>query len=398
MGFVGSVRKLGGRIAKTGAAIGVASMAKHLTKRKGKSKSTGKHGKKTMRKRKGKRSRSHTQNMRIQETELEGISVHNDMIQTSLNMHLGRFKKIKSYGKFEYQLVTNYISEGLEGRQRVENLLQFCNLDQLMGYNQVGDSFTKLGTDLYTLNPFTKPTGSAVIGNAQYDNDAMYLDHIIGHFHFSNLQPVPAQMDLFFLTPNYDTDLDPRAAWDNLLNDQKMGQTVQTFRALATTAPPADGAAASSMVGQSPFQIKEWKKLYHAIGYKKILLQPGDQQIVKYKINYGHIIRRALIKQRNTMYLKGLTVIPMIICRGAIVEIKDTATTAMTYAETNIGMVLNAKYVLRNPPIDRFSNFRTSYQVVANDNPGAVHAAITSTDLREYVVNVADTLVSNKNN
>lgn len=393
MGFVGSARKLIGQYGRK--AIGTTAAISMGARKGSKKGGKGKGKAKVARKSKGKRGRSYTKTFRIAETEMEGISVHNDMIQTSMNMHLGKYKKLKSYGKFEYQEVEDAILFGLEGRQKVDWLMQFMNYDQIMG-NTGGNLFDKLGTDLYTLNPYRLPTGSAVIGSGNYDNDALYIDHIIGHFHFSNLTPIAAQLDLFFMTPKVDTDLDPRTAWSQLLVDNRMGQTASAYRTATTQAEALDGSALYNMVGQSPFQIKEFKKMYYSIGYKKIMLQPGEQNVVKFKINFGHIVRRAFVKERGSKFLRGLSVVPLLIQRGGIVEIMDTTTKGMTYAQTNIGVICNAKYVLKNPPIDRFSNFRSSYQVVANDAPGTAHANITTTDLKEFTVNAVDAFITNK--
>lgn len=335
------------------------------------------------------RTHAPTHTMTIPETREEGISVHNDLLLTRINMHVGRYKPIKSYGKFTYEYVTTFVSQGSEGQQTTELLPVMCNRDQLLGNTLAGNSFTSWATDPFKLNPYQLPTGSTIVTSAVQPNDAMYLDHMVGHIHFSSLSTVPIQADLFFLTPKFDMDDDPRTVWTNTLTANNMGQSLPSFRALTTAAVPADSGAGRFNVGQSPFSLKEFNKVYRAIGYKKILLNPGDQNSIKVKVNWGTLIRKQVITQRNSQYLKGLTVIPMIIYRGGIVKITDGTTTDCTFGTGEVAMIFDWKYVFKNPPIDRFSINRVSYPIVS----GTTHSANTTTATGEYMQNVVDAVV-----
>lgn len=311
--------------------------------------------------------------LRSTKTTMSGS--HNDLTTAQLGMykvprrlHRAKYRTRGTYTD-NFQMVLNnpvpkagYVSAA-QGRQIIDYANCICTGSWLKGANDFGAATNRfsrllLAESLYDFdeamaaNP--APTGIGV-GNP-FDNEVaktvgldrnrFFLKGVSCKFGFVSMSTVPQLLDFYLICPvNYDHFRNPVDEINQYMLNRAEGQTASgTVNALSGLANSA-GAAAADNWGFNPFSLPEFKKEYRVIKHIKMTLNPGDQRHFQLYLKYDQLIDKEWFTQdtgRNREYLKGLTVIPLIIAKAGLIGIQNVAvsteSTEVGFGQAKIGL------------------------------------------------------------
>lgn len=243
--------------------------------------------------------------------------------------------------------IAPWIATSQSGRQVTDYLQCFGTRDQLLGvtsatrsarYNWADDPYKMLPrpvlSSLYT-TPTTDPVPDATIVIKSVRHQCEML----------SMTNYPQSVKLYYLTPKYDTNVNPIDFWSNLLIQKKNGQAAAGSTGDPNVPTVTSGSADGSAVGESPFIFKQFLNNWKIVASEKVVLQPGDSRNLKLEVNYNKVIRRStLVTNRTSQFLAGLTVFPMVICRGALTGVQASGDIGgpaidVTYGVSKVGFI-----------------------------------------------------------
>lgn len=279
-------------------------------------------------------------------------------------MYKKKPKHGKLLGTYKYLDQSNWIVSALQGRQTTDYLEHIMNRNQLIGLtSSTRNDRTKYADNMFFLNPFyARPASvlyAAETGLTRSDN--LYLKSCKVTLNLLSLVQYPQQAVVYYMTPVNDTNVNPIDAWNGILDSKQLGQAGATAAQVLATTTAAAGHATSGDVGANPFHHREFRSHWKAVSTAKFTLQAGEQITFKQNIDFEKIINYETLAIRQSLYLKGLTIIPVVISYGGLVGIAlnaGTATTEVSYGAPKIGCVSSYQFVFGALPQSRFSSAR----------------------------------------
>jgi len=328
------------------------------------------------------------------------ISGHNDMVFHKFSIWLRKASKRGLHvGRYAYQETWDGLSVTEEGKQYSKVCKMFMTAQQLLGSVLAANRLEteSWGCDPCALNPYSTITNTGIYPSGQTANDAFYLESIRAQLSVVSTCTIPQKIKIMWLMYKVNSNQTPTAVWDSSINYEAMGQASIVYPSNPTIGLTAGGQAPKEFVEQSPFMFKNFRKHFKLLHQEQFVLQPGDQrqyeafiQVNKrFDIPYIRTIKNATGDQ----YLGGITVVPMIIHYGGLVQIQKAGTLDTTYGIADIGIMQNNRYTFRAVKADRISTNKTFVghvsAVTADLDP------ISTTTTREFTVNVVDAAAAN---
>lgn len=252
--------------------------------------------------------------------------------------------------------------------------------------DSASDTRSTLAKCLCSLNPNQGITGSNVYTNAAIPtDDRFYLDYMQFQLEFSNTTNVPAMLDLYLLKAKVNSSSDPVTEWTNLLGSTALGQSSSLQPVPAGTGASA-GVPVINTVGQNPFQLQGFRKMFVKEHFKQFDMAPGSNAMVTYNIGVGRLIDKKYISELLTLNVARITRHIMCVLRGGLAIDKSQATHFPIIAPMQVAMVLNTKYYCHSAGVQRTRN---NYVETPNfvTNSALVNTSIM--DVVDIVINEA---------
>lgn len=286
------------------------------------------------------------------------ISTHNDMTQHWIGaFQIGPSKWKKTIADYQYQNINqkvfNIVGAGLVSAVQGRQLVDFCEvimptqwLNGSAGSTTRSDR-TSIPDSLFEFNPYNQEPLTAFYTGAlaQSDFDSLYVKSVDCSLSILSMTTVPQHVQIYFVTPVNDTANDPAATWNNVMADLGDRQGAPTIAsALASLAVNAGSVAADNW-GANPYSNKHFGKAYRCIKSVEVIMQPGDQRFLKYRMVYNRTFSKALFKdERQRPYLAGITIFPMFVIKAGLVGISTalgTDSTECAFGRVKLGCVHN---------------------------------------------------------
>lgn len=283
-------------------------------------------------------------------------STHNDMSINWFKVKPLGTKKIKTIGKFKYTEQKQGINSCLTGKQCVNDQFVMAGTLQLRGStsNDVID-IDQWSTSPFLMNPYSTPANNAIytlVAPAVADNDSIRLNHCMYRHELLNMENIPIEVEMTYYVAVTDTDQSPAVWWDTCLNEERYLQTVEAVAPgliADTTATP--GWRNVNSHGNRPEHCRNFKKCWRSIGDYKVVLQPGDQHIIKTKIQWNKTFYKKHLDSIITRWIKGVTIIPLMVARAGVVGVSGPAVatvvpdaTEVSHGPVKVGFITSMDY------------------------------------------------------
>lgn len=257
----------------------------------------------------------------------------------------------KQLGQYHYHNQNQWVMTGSQGFQVVDFPEVLFTRQQLVGdVSDVRSERYRWPDDPYRLNPFrVRPTSTiyptAVNPTVVEGNENLYIKNVRVGYEFLSMAPVPQYVQCYFLTPNYDTDLNPIETWTSILEGLYSGQTATAFATSVSQLNATSGFGGITQPGFNPYASRDFAKFWKCLKSVKIVLPPGEQANMNFKINIEKFVKRSTVDEiRIQSFLKGISIFPMFICRSGLIGVKtaeQTQAAEVSYGEVKVGVVSN---------------------------------------------------------
>lgn len=335
--------KLGGKLVRRAGSHLVKQTVKHALKRKSK--------KKTKKK----------------ETHGQDISQHNDLSTRFLGTAVvAGGRPMKTLGTYKFRNQNNWVIGGAQGEQRVdfpEVMLTRNWFTQLTGGTGRFDRVS-IDTNLYRMNPFVVVPATTVYPGPHSEgvaDDNLYLKSAEYEMSLLSMKTVAQEVEVIWCTPRYDTNDSAQLCWSEGLQALNLTQVPAVAPLLRSTTTATSGAQLISDVGNHPLQVGSWRKAWRVLKSAKVILQPGDQRTWKVNFKFNRMVKRVEMDTRESLYLRNITVFPLIIVKAGLVGFSDNefgASTEVSWGSTKVGVVVNSNLVLGALGQQRWSTTR----------------------------------------
>lgn len=289
------------------------------------------------------------------------VAQSNDLTVRNIgNISVGSPSKIigKSEGVFHYFNQNQWVMTGTQGFQVVDFPEVLFTNDQLIGNtsNQRGERY-QWADDPFTLNPFRARPTSAVYPVAPAGvegNETLYIKNVRLGYEFLSMTPVPQFVSVYWLMPKYDTEENPIDTWNTILASLYSGQNSSTTSNTVLNPIATPGYSGVNQPGNNPFHFRDFIKQWKCLKVQKIALPPGEQVNLNFNINFEKVMRKSTLLTRETQFLAGLTVFPLVIVRAGLVGLKDEGlpqATEVSYGECKVGVITNQNITFGSLPV-----------------------------------------------
>lgn len=310
-----------------------------------------------------------------EERMLMNISQHNDLSLKRLGtVKVGKQEKPKVQGIYRYRNQAQWVIVGTQGRQVTDFPECILTRAMLVGSTDATRSERyRVPDDFFTLNPYvTAPASTIYPGPVPVvpGNDVLNVRGVKTTFEILSMSKVAQVVKVYWLTPKFDTDVNPIDFWNQLVNKKNMTQGIAPFVNDIATASVAAGGATINDVNNTPFSHVEFNKAWKVVKKAMVVLQPGDQHNFSLNFQINSVISRiTLTDLRKDMFMKGISVFPMVIVRAGLVklEVNPDDTGEVSYAQPKIGIVHNQEITFGALPPSRLSTNRIHIGIAQND-------------------------------
>jgi hypothetical protein len=275
-------------------------------------------------------------------SEENATVVHNGLILEKRKIDISRGKKIKVQNNYElYESYSMPQSTQGGGLQYVFYDKAILSLAQIIGVagtpNTQNDNLSKLSWQQSLVNtlannvfaPGIVQSGSnaayqtnqtAVSTNTNYE---IVVKSIHWEFSLMNNDNMSMEVEVYYLLANQDgqaTLMNPITYWNNQLYTAQGG----AGRGFAVTTSVAQTTGVAGYVNcnvplTSPLTCKGFSKMWKTLKVEKFVLAPGStsRKITEIIVNKTFNIQELTALSSNADYLKGTTIVPLLVCRGS---------------------------------------------------------------------------------
>lgn len=253
--------------------------------------------------------------------------------QNKSNNQLGvgktyRFVKMNDFGRWHklgpvkntYNETRTGFLNNIGGIQGVADILAYGTAQQIC--NNTSNPTITESTFAYIQNdPNQDATGTTgmTINNTK-SNWQLFWKSIVMNFEFTNCDPIATVLDIYFLTPKVNTDIQPVVQWENSALISGQGASATNF----PVAPSTDGTLGSINVEtpySKPQQHKTFNEAYKTLEHVQLHLAPSGCEFLCVKIAVNKVLDYSTIFPLvgKTQNVKNHTIRVMVVSRGATV-------------------------------------------------------------------------------
>lgn len=313
----------------------------------------------------GSRSRTYTKKKKSDVTNTDDASGLISKRLGEIRMYRRYPKHIKTVGRYFYHVKQQFVMAGVQGQQTTNYPLLCATRNQIYGNALSTNRDDKFSWDVspWELNPFSAPgTNSLFPGpapNAIADNDVMKLKHVNLTMSVLGMSKLPQIVQVYFITPVYDTDVSPDSYWSNIVDTKNQTAVAQTVSSTLINNTAGTGQAAVVDWGANPWHHKEFRRGWRPLKSSKLVVQPGEQIDLRIKFDYEKIFDRNVLKEtRQRQFLAGVTIVPMLIARcgvEGVALIEGGEAQEIAYGKPKVGVITDYHYTFQALPKSRVS-------------------------------------------
>lgn len=303
---------------------------------------------------------------RPQDVNLDTTGLHKRDLGLVVMGKKAKYEKL--LGTYQYRNINQWVINGLQGHQVADFAEVYMTRDMLVGStsNQRGERY-KWYDDPAKLNPYWPVQPTDVYPNAQPTvvplTDLVYVKNLKTITHLLNMTKIPMNVDVYWVTPKYDTNVNPIESWDAIFLNKSLGQTAPVGSTVTTSATADAGRAQSIDYGSNPFHHREFAKVWKCVKSSHVIAQAGEQVDLYLDFTVEKIVSRSnLTNSRLYQFLKGVSVFPLFIARCGLEGIstaENAASSEVAYGQVKLGVVSNQLYTFGALPTSRVSTART---------------------------------------
>lgn len=321
---------------------------------------------------------------RTQET-----SQHSDESCRTLYLsNKGKTIRDKTTGKIKYDHTYSQVLKGQEGRQLVFPCHSLLHASAFINSTLVRNDGNLLGAPLFSMNPNAYVTGGPVTAPGTNPIDQfLNIETVIQDMTVWNCSGGGMEVFVMYCMPVKDCNISPQAWWDQCINEERIGVPTASDAATGATASAVFGSLANKdSYGTYPSQSPAFAKMWAVKKVHKVILQSGSSRKIKLHYRVNRKVSRSVIKQLNTVspYMRGLTVVPMIIARGNIC-IQTTVGNEITWAMPELGYIIHEHYVMSTPRAPPSAPINYSFVGTVAGAPSAPSGERNINDLDAFV-------------
>lgn len=299
------------------------------------------------------------------------LSGHNDMTTHSFPLKPLGTKQVKSMGTFRYaEQRQAVVEQNVPGRQLVVDAQGWCTRQQLNGTTTTLERRDGLTWSInpYQLNPFVAVPTSTLYPGVQpgvVDGDKIHVASANYRLDLLNMSNIPADVEILFLVSNRDQTNSPTQAWTKCIEEEQLNQVTPVASTSDSNFTGGVGFRQIDNVGNHPMQYASFKKYWRMIGQYKVVLQPGNQHSMKSRIHWHKTFTKKVLDtyDPDITYLKGVSVMPMVIANGGLVGVISEASSSNPSKEVvngpvKLGWKQELEYIFKALPVQRLKTQR----------------------------------------
>lgn len=352
-------------------------------------KSGGKSAQTVKRKAKSRSGSSYTKTATKKRRVSEAV-IHNDLSVIKLgSVRVGVQVRPKVQGTYRYRNVQQWVITGLQGQQ-VSDYPEVILPRQVLVGQTDNSRFARLNIadDLFELNPYVTAPSSTIYPGPVPDipgNDNMNVRGVATTLEFLSMAVVPQVVKVYWLTPKFDTDVNPIDFWNQLVLKKNMTQSTAGFATALANININAGGASISNPNANPFTHAEFRKAWHCLKKIDFVLQAGDQRNYRIAFEINSVVNRITLTDcRKDTFMRGITVFPLVIVKAGLEKIEHVSgdTGEVAYGQCKLGIIHNQEITMGALNVARLSTNRIHKGV------------IEQTSETEKLINVVDTIMT----
>lgn len=288
-------------------------------------------------------------------TDMNVDDLTNDRFSLVINK---RRLRRASRAKIKFQETFQAIVTNSEGAAGATELRYHFHQDSFTFQNTARNSKTGQATPYFDMIMNAKTTGNAAgpVGTAaQSIAQSLNIESGRCELTFGNLENSSCTVWIYFFLCKRSTTLSPYESWVDDLSDRGYGLTTDVPTVTTDTTWGA-GSVTQSFLGSFP-NTPNVKRNWKLLKVRKFNLDGGQSHTINYYLKMNKRVDKDYVDptQTNTpKFIAGLTIAPLVICRGSMVGINDTgaSTTAseVTFSPCKLGVVGIRKYTFSTLP------------------------------------------------
>jgi len=292
--------------------------------------------------------------IRDDDNKINQISQHNDVSAEKFQLVLRKKPVQGTRDKIKYNENQSYVLSAGEGTQGVFEPKIYLGLNQFVGtVSSARNTQNAMPYLWFNLNPNSNLTGSLNLGGDQIaDSRRINIHKFHTSMEFVNMEQANTTVWVYFFTPKKVMAQTPATVWSNGLGHEWQNQLTRGVASVTTTASTAVGGPQTNDVGQFP-NVRELTRTYRLLKCKKFVLQGGDTHKLEFETYVNKVVEYGTLKDmydNGAKYIAGLTVIPLVLAKGALCAISDAGgPQEITYSTVKLGVVQASKYTLSAP-------------------------------------------------
>jgi len=255
-------------------------------------------------------------------------------------------------GNYKFQNRNQWVVAGVFGQQVADYFECLFTRTQLVGaVDNLRANRLSWPVSPFGLNPYVNRSNTTVFPNPITEvsrSDVLYIKNVNMKLDLLSMVTVPQEVMVYWMTPVFDTNINPIDSWITIMEAKNQGGVVQIPSALVMQLNSTGGNARNIDYGQNPFHNREFTKVWKAVKSSKVILQAGEQVNLRLKFHYEKVVSRSTIAEvRGGQFLAGLTIFPMVIVRSGLVGVLPEGTGSgtpageVTNAACKVGAVTN---------------------------------------------------------
>jgi len=292
---------------------------------------------------------------------LQGTGMHADWSKLPSKTILKSSRpEVKTIGRYKLRHQMDYKIESLTtGTQAVGGATGIATQYQLAGTtsNDSTNYYFKWATDPFLLNPHSIPPVNSIYNATQpivgVASDKICLKNCTSEMNVLSLDTIAQKVDIYWLMCNANTGNHPVDQWSTVETALGYLQTVSAVGTTTTADVTPTLGYGGRTIAEQPLPKgfgKYWKTLHR----DTFVLQPGDSIRMTRILHFNRVITKAwLTNQSATAYLKGISVVRLVVVNGALVGVARNGETSfpvthidrVTQGRTKIGVLQKDDYV-----------------------------------------------------
>lgn len=285
---------------------------------------------------------------------------HNDQKSTRFYLKLGKYPiKNAATGKLIFTETYQEVITGIEGRQTAtESRVYLTSKSFVSTVTTRNDrlaqavAYFNLDANQFSTGQTAGPLSAAVVSSTERK---LNIHSVWTDMNFTNMQSSAVTIYCYFFLAKRDTQYSPLDYWIADCDNLDYGLPNSIYPTATTTGTwQASGTNATALFTYP--NTSNVKRFYRPLKVCKMELDGGSSHRLKFSTIINKVVRWSEMNYMNNngnTYVRGMSIVPLVICQGSPVGINDTgaSTTAseVTISAPKVGISMARTYKFSTP-------------------------------------------------